>query len=108
MPIEREHRGCHRDVNAAIELGLAQEASKEESNTQVGQLIKEEREAKGAQDSPPAKGHMVIGLCDSPMETPQEDTKCLYMGTMVGTKKAKPTKLGPQFNKADEDLTHGF
>jgi hypothetical protein len=94
------------DVNAAIELGLAQE----ESNTQVGQLIKEEREAKGTQDSPPGKGHMVIDLCDSPMETPQEDTKCLYMGTMVGTKKAKPTtsKLGPQFNKADEDFTHGF
>ena len=48
------------DVNAAVELGLAQE----ESNTQVGQLIKEEMEAKGAQDNTPTKGHIIVTYGD--------------------------------------------
>ena len=55
-----------------------------------------------------SSSHMVTDLCDSPMETPQEDTECLYMGTMMGTKNAKPTNLGPQFNKEDDGFTHGF
>ena len=82
------------DVTAVINLGIAQD----QSEGRVHQQIKAGHKA--AQLDSPQKTEKaapgVIDLTGSPMETPKEDTECLY----VGTKQPRPTNLGTSFMKA--------
>ena len=84
------------DVTAAINLGIAQD----QSEGRVHQQIKADHKA--AQLDSPQKTEKaapgVIDLTGSPMETPKEDTECLY----VGTKQPRPTSLGASFTKASK------
>ena len=71
------------DVTAAINLGIAQD----QSEGRVHQQIKADHIA-AQQDSPQKTKEAALGvidLTDSPMQTPQEDTECLYMGTKQPT-----------------------
>ena len=90
------------DVTVAIELGIAQDQSEEHAHEQI------KAERKAAQlDSPHKAGTAtpdVIDLTDSPMDTPKEDSECMY--TYVGTKQARPTNLGTMFMKQERKLQH--